>query len=179
MFAALYYPFVFTTRFQIVYLVGTLAVFAAVAFFSRAGARRVAGALCSVLVFTALSAPIDNFGARHDLWTYPSCQNPAHPPLAVYVGQALMFVGTMALIGWRVQRRFGLRGVAWLAAIVCALGAIRDFSVAAALPDLLRFGPMPAALFADLAAWAIIVLVALGVTRLVAGPAAADALRRG
>ena len=122
MFAALYYPLVFTTRFQVIYLVGTLVVFCAVA---------------SVAMFTARSAPIDNFGARHDLWTYPSCVNPPHPPLAVYIGQALMFVGTIAPV----------------------------------LPDLLRFGPMPASLFADLAAWAIVVAVALSVTRLVAGPA--------
>ena len=165
----------FTTRFQIIYLVATLAIFGAVVFFSRARARRVAGAVCSVIVFTALSAPIDNFGARHDLWTYPSCLNPPHPPLLVYVGQALMFVGTIALIGWRLERRFGTRGLLWLLGIVCVVGAIRDFSVAAVLPDLLRFGPMPGSLFADLAAWAIVVAVALGVTRVIAGPAAADA----
>jgi hypothetical protein len=178
MFAALYYPWVFTTRFQIVYLLFTLAAFSAVAFFTRAGVRRLAGAVCSVLVFTAISAPIDNLGARYRLWTYPSCANPPHPPLAVYLGQALMFVGTIALIGWRVQRRFGARGLAWLAAIVCVLGLIRDLSVGAALPDLIRLGPMPASAFADVAAWGIVVTVALVVTRLVAGPASADALRR-
>src|SRR5215813_1390028 len=158
---------VFTTRFQIAYLVMTLAVFGAVAFFTRAGIRRLAGAACSVLVFTAISAPIDNFGTRAGLWSYPSCGSPPHPPLAIYLGQALFFVGTIALIGWRVQRRFGTRGIVKLTALVCTLGLVRDLSVAAALPNLLRFGDMPASAIADVVAWAAVVFVALAVTRLV------------
>ncbi len=167
----------FTTRFQVVYLTATLAVFGIVALLTRAGARRLAGAVCSVLLFTAISAPIDNFGARWGLWSYPSCANPPHPPLAVYVGQAFVFVGTIALIGWRVQRRFGTRGVLWLTAIVCTVGLVRDLSVAARLPNVIRFGPMPISAIADVGAWAIVVLVALSVTRMVAGPAYADALK--
>ncbi len=167
----------FTARFQVAYLAGTLAAFAAVAWLSRARLRRVAGALASALVFTALSAPIDALGARGGWWSYPSCVDPPHPPLAVYLGQALLFVGNLALIGWRVQRRFGARGVAALAAIVCAGGVLRDFAVAARLPDFIRFGPLPASAVADAFAWATVVLVALAVTRLVAGPARADAPR--
>ncbi len=59
-----------------------LALFSVVAFLSRANVRRLVGAVCSVLVFTALSAPIDELGARAGLWTYPTCVSPAHPPLA-------------------------------------------------------------------------------------------------
>jgi hypothetical protein len=169
----------FTTRFQIIYVLGTFALFCAVAFATRAGWRRIAGAVCAVLVFTAISAPIDNFGAATGLWTYPSCENPPHPPLGAYLGQAFMFVGTIALIGWRVQRSFGARGLAFLAGIVCVLGLVRDLSVAAAMPELIQFGPMPAAAFADIAAWGIVLLVALVVTRVVAGPARADELRSG
>ncbi len=167
----------FSARFQVVYLAATLALFCVVVVVSRAGARRVAGAVCSVLVFTAISAPIDNLGARWGLWSYPSCANPAHPSLVVYLGQALEFVGTIALIGWRVQRRFGTRGVVVLTAIVCSAGLVRDLSVAAALPSVIRFGPMPASAIADVLAWAIVVFVALAVTRVVAGPAHADAIR--
>jgi hypothetical protein len=164
-------------RFQVLYLVGSLLLFCAVVWLSRAGTRRTIGAVCSVLVFTAISAPIDDFGARTGLWFYPSCVDPPHPPLAVYLGQAFEFVGTIALIGWRVQRRFGARGLAWLTAVVCGLGMVRDFSVAAIWPDMIRFGAMPAAVIADGVAWGIVVFVALAVTRLVAGPAGADALR--
>ena len=167
----------FTTRFRVVYLTATLAVFCVVALLTRAGARRLAGAVCSVLVFTAISEPIDSLGARWGLWSYPSCVNPPHPPLAVYLGQAFVFVGTIALRGWRVQRRFGTRGVVWLTAIVCSVGLVRDLSVAAVLPNVIRFGAMPISAFADVVAWAIVVVVPLSVTRVLAGPASADALR--
>lgn len=167
----------FTPRFQLVFLMATLALFWAVAWATRAGVRRVLGALCSVLVFIAISAPIDNFGARSGLWTYPSCVDPPHPPLAVYVGQALEFVGTLALIGWRVQRRFGAQGALGLTVLVCIVGLARDLSVAAAMPEMIRFGAMPASAIADVVAWLIVVFVALAPSRLVAGSARADPLR--
>src|SRR5262249_57144243 len=138
---------------------------------TRAGARRLVGAVCSVVVFTALSAPIDTVGIRSGMWSYPTCVDPPHPPLTVYVGQALAFVGCLALIAWRVQRRFGVRGVARLALVVCCAGVVRDFTVAALLPQAIHIGPAPASVFADLGAWAVVVAVALGVTRAVAGPA--------
>ena len=161
------------------YLAMTLTIFCVTTFVTRATTRRVAGALCSALVFTAMSAPIDRLALRAGWWSYPSCDMPAHPPLPIYVGQALIFVGCTALVAWRVQRRFGARGVATLAAIVCAAGLMRDFSVAAIFPEMICFGPVPTSAIADIGAWAIVVFVALAVTRLVAGPASADSLRKG
>jgi hypothetical protein len=173
---------VFTTRFQVVYLTATLGAFTLAARLARARLRRALAALCAVLVFFALSAPIDNFAARMGWWTYPTwncptCVNLPHPPPAVYLGQSLLFVGCLAILGWRIQRRSGARGLALLALAVCIAGPIRDFSVAAALPDVIRFGPMPAAALADVAAWAIVLGTALAVPRLIAGPAHADAPR--
>jgi hypothetical protein len=168
---------VFTPLFQTAYLAAMLAAFSAVAWLTRAGARRLVGAVCSVIVFTALSAPIDTIGLRTGMWSYPSCVDPPHPPLAVYVGQALAFVGCLALIAWRVQRRFSVRGVARLALVVCGVGVVRDFTIAALLPQAIHIGPAPASVLADLAAWVVVIIVALGVTRAVAGPADADELR--
>jgi hypothetical protein len=168
---------VFTPLFQTAYLMAMLTAFSAVAWLTRAGGRRLAGAVCSVIVFTALSAPIDTIGIRTGMWSYPSCVDPPHPPLAVYVGQALAFVGCLALVAWRVQRRFGVRGVTALALGVCGVGVVRDFTVAALLPQAIRIGPPPASILADLGAWVVVVVVALGVMRAVAGPAGADALR--
>jgi hypothetical protein len=165
---------VFTPLFQLAYLSITLTVFSAIAFFTRVPGRRLFGAVCSVAVFTSVSAPIDAFGLRDGFWSYPSCVNPPHPPLAVYVGQALFFVGSLALVGWRAQRRFGTRGTVILAGLVCCVGVVRDLSVAAIFPAVLRFDvPFPASALADAGAWLLVVLVALGVTRLVSGPARA------
>jgi hypothetical protein len=163
----------FPASVQIGYLAFTSVVFVALVLLTGAGLRRVAGALASVAVFTALSAPIDLLAIRRGWWSYPGCADPPHPPLPVYVGQALLFVGSIALIGWRVQRRFGARGVVWLTGLVCVAGAARDFGVAAALPDIIQFGPLPSSLAADVAAWLVVVFVALAVSRAVAGAAAA------
>lgn len=161
-------------RFQLAYLAAALTAFGLVAYFTRATVRRVAGAASAVLGFTAMSAPIDKLALRQGWWSYPSCAAPPHPSLIVYVGQSLIFVGTIALIAWRVRRRHGARGVASMAAFVCGAGTVRDFAVAAVFPSMIRFGAMPASLIADIGAWAIVVLCALGITRVVAGPASAD-----
>ena len=159
----------FTPRFQAGYLIFTLLLFCGVARLTGAGWRHVAGALASVLVFTAIAPSLDDFAVRHGWWRFPSCGNLPHPPLAIYLGQSLEFVGCLAFIGWRIQRRFGARGIAWLLGIVCVLGPARDFGAAAVLPEVIRFGPQPASWLADTAAWAVVVLVALGVSRVVSG----------
>jgi hypothetical protein len=88
-----------------------------------------------------------------------------------------MFVGNIALIAWRVQRRFGAGGVVVLTAVFCLIGLVRDFTVAAIFPEMIFFGPLPDSALADVAVWAIIVLVALLVSRLVSGPASLDPFR--
>jgi hypothetical protein len=159
--------------FQIAYLVGTTIGFLVVTLATRAPRRRVFGAVCAIVVFTALSAPIDNLGARWNLWRYPGCHDPPHPSIVVYLGQATIFVGSLALIGWRVQRAFGARGLVTMTIVVLVVGCIRDFTAAAIFPDVMVFGPMPGALLADAAAWAVVLLVALVVPRIVSGPARA------
>lgn len=158
------------TPFQrVAYFTGAFLVFCFVARLTRAPARRIFGALCAVVVYTALSAPIDEFAARHDFWTYPSCHDPAHPTLDVYLAQALEFVGTIALFLWRAARAFGVRGVAVLFVLVLVLGPARDFTVAAVFPWMIHFGPFPTSLMWDIGAWAIVFDVAIVVSRLVAG----------
>jgi hypothetical protein len=159
----------------LLYLAFASFVFALVARLTRASRRRLVGALVSVIAFTAASGSIDDFAIARRWWRYPSWVAPPHPSLVVYLGQALIFVGTVALVGWRVERRFGARGVAVLSIVVCVGGLMRDLSVAALLPSMIQFGAMPASVIADLAAWALVVAFALVITRLVAGSADADA----
>jgi hypothetical protein len=161
----------FTTSFQLTYLAAAVCSFGFLAVVIRAPGRRILGALASVIVFTALSAPIDDLGGRAGWWFYPSCVDPPHPPLLVYLGQAFCFVGGVALLGWRVQRRWGERGLVALTVVVCGAGLGRDVALAALFPAMIRLGPAPAAQLADVAAWLVVVIVALGVTRLISGPA--------
>jgi hypothetical protein len=167
----------FSLPVQIAYLAAMLVVFLVAVLLARPRRRRLAGVVLAVLAFTAASGPIDDFAHDAGLWTYPSCVDPPHPPLAVYLGQSLMFVGVTALVAWRVARRFGPRSLRVLVALFCVGGMVRDFSVAAIIPGIIRFGPAPAAQLADLAAWAIVAVFALAIPRFVAGPAKDDAPR--
>jgi hypothetical protein len=108
-------------------------------------------------------------------WSFPSCTDPPHPPVAVYVGQALIFVGGVALVGGRVERRWGARGLFVFAILAVAAGFARDMIGAALMPEIIRFGEAPAAQLADVGAWVVVVAVALGVTRVVAGSPRASA----
>jgi hypothetical protein len=163
-------PDLSSPTFQIAYLVGTSIVFSIVALVTRPTRRRLFGAICAIVVFTALSAPIDELGAKWNLWTCPTLHDPAHPSTIVYFGQATIFVGSIALIGWRVKRAFGIGGLVRFIVAVLVLGCIRDFAGASIFPDLLRFGPQPGALIADAAAWAVVALVALVVPAIVDRP---------
>jgi hypothetical protein len=160
-------PDLTSPAFQIAYLVGTSVVFAIVALVTRPTRRRLFGAICAIGVFTAISAPIDEIGARTKLWTYPALQEAGHPSTIIYLGQATIFVGSIALIGWRVHRAYGFGGLVRLTIAVLVLGCIRDFSAAAIFPDLLHFGPQPGALLGDAAAWGAVALVALVVPAIV------------
>ena len=163
----------FTLQFQIFYVLAMTVVFFVIAHFTRARARRTVGALAAVIVFILLSKPIDLTAARYGWWRYPAVVN---PPLLFYVGQALEFVGTTALVGWRINRRFGWRGAATVSALVCGLGLPRDLTVAR-FTQVIRFGPGPIPWIADVGAWMIVVGTALGITRVVGG-AKSDVLSR-
>ncbi len=139
----------FTLRFQIYYVSAMTVIFFLVAYFTRATTRRTLGALAAVAVFTAISAPIDLLAGRRGWWWYPSVVG--HPPLLSYLGQSLEFVGTIALVGWRISRRFGWRGALAVLILVCGLGLARDLTVAAFIP-VIRFGSGPMPLLADVGA---------------------------
>lgn len=162
---------------QVAYLAFAALLFCGVAWLTRASTRRCVAALVGVIAFTAASGTIDDVGAHFDLWSYPAWSDPPHPPLGVYLGQSLEFVGVLALISWRVARAHGRRGLVILCVLVVALGLVRDLSVAALFPSLLRFGPAPASWIADECAWAIVLAFAIGIPRAVAGAAATDAPR--
>jgi hypothetical protein len=82
--------------------------------------------------------------------------------------------GTLALIGWRVTRRFGWRGqVVFLAA-----STVRDYRVAGDTMGMIAFKPGITPVVAGLAAGNGLTAPAQAVMRAFAGPARADPLAR-
>jgi hypothetical protein len=96
----------------------------------------------------------------------------------MYTVAALWYGAGVALIGWRLTRRFGWRGqVAFLAAMAI-FGPVRDYIATAAAPGFIVFGPGVVPVLADSACWASGMALGQLVLRLVAGPARSDQLAR-
>ena len=83
-----------------------------------------------------------------------------------------------ALIGWRIQRRFGLRGLVVFLVAVGVPGTVNDFASAASASasNLIVFGAGMMPVLADTVCSATNALVAQVGMRLVAGRAKADRL---
>jgi NO-binding membrane sensor protein with MHYT domain len=83
-----------------------------------------------------------------------------------------------ALVGWRVERRIRLRGVAVYLLGLGVLGAVNDYTGKAALDAsaIITFAPGLAPVLADVLCSGTNALMALLAMRLLSGPAAADHL---
>jgi uncharacterized membrane protein (DUF485 family) len=88
----------------------------------------------------------------------------------MYPAVILLFAA-LALVGWRVTRRFGWRGQAVFMVALAILGTLRDYAWAARLPNLIVFAPGVGPALVDAVCWASLVGLAQVVMRWVAGPA--------
>ena len=153
-----------------------LAVLLAAAWFTRAIKRRIIGALLGGLAVGVVGPGVEFLAHKLGWWHYPFVQTPYGPPL-MYPLIVLVFAA-LALIGWRVTRRFGWRGQATFLIALAVLGTVLDYRVAAMLPDFIVFAPGIRIVFIDAACWAALMALAQAVMRLIAGPANADPLAR-
>jgi len=152
---------------------GLLAV---IAFFTRATPRRIAGALAGAVPLVPLVMFYDWIAARIGWWHYPSVVT-GSAPLAWYIAAALFYGAGLGLIGWRMIRRFGGRGLLAFLVLLALFGVARDYfySVAA---QLIAFGPGPAPLIADGVAYASAAVLVQILMYWIAGPPASDPLAR-
>ena len=113
-------------------------VFAVAALFTRAPVRRIAAALVGGVVFAAGNVGWDVVGLHAGWWHYPGFG--AHGPLVWYAAGSLGFMG-IALVGWRVTRRFGGRGLLVFLAAFSVFCPIRDSIHAHRAEPMIVFGP--------------------------------------
>jgi hypothetical protein len=152
-----------------------LAVLVAVAFFTRATARRIAGALAGGATFGVVALGIIAIGEEVGWWHMAITREPYFVTLLL-VGFALC--AFIYLITWRIARRFGWRGLAVVVVVAAVIGPPRDYWYMARFPEWGAYGPGIAPVLAIAATYATMVLLGHGVMRLVAGPARADRLAR-
>jgi hypothetical protein len=157
-------------------VVAAAVMFAIVAFFSRATWRRIGGVLLAAVPVIPLIMLFDAIAARFGWWQYPSLTTPS-APIAWYIAAALWYGAGFGLIGWRIRRRFGTRGLAVFIVAVGFFGVFRD-SFFSSTTGLIQFasGSFPSIL--DFLAYiSATVLVQFLMDRL-AGPPASDRLAR-
>ena len=150
---------------------------AAAAWLTRATARRFLGALAGGGAVAVVGAGIESLAHAMKWWRYPFTETPYGPPL-MYPVLVLVFT-LLSLIGWRIMRRFGGRGVAMLLGGIVAVGMPRDYIFASRFPQFLVMGRGIVPALVDGACWLGMTALALAVMRAVAGPAASDRLARG
>ncbi len=148
----------------------------ATVYFTRATARRVAGALAGGAVVGLAMLAMVRWGNAIGWWHVPFGSSRYFLPL-FYLG-SLISCSPIYLVTWRVARRFGSRGLAVSVAITAIIGPPRDYLIAATFPKWMVFGPGIAPIIADSAAYVVIVALGHGVMRLVAGPSCDDGLAR-
>lgn len=147
-------------------------------YFTRATLRRLLGALVGGGAATLLGVSFDVAGHSLGWWYYVGVTTPYGPPL-IYVALGLWYGAGVALIGWRITRRYRWRGQVSFIGFMAVYGPIRDYVGVALSKNRIQViapGIMPAV--GDVILWASVVAVAQGMMRLVAGTATNDQLAR-
>jgi hypothetical protein len=167
-----------TTNQFIVIDTGTFIFAAMVVYFTRAVPKRVLGAAVGGLAGMAVGIGFDVLGDAKGWWHYTTGTTAYGPPL-MYVALFLGFGIGLTLIGWRVSRRFGSRGLIGFIAFMAVYGPLRDY-VGVALTrgtlQVISSGVQP--LIADVLLWATSNTVAQSVMWLISGSPKSDQLAR-
>jgi hypothetical protein len=145
------------------------------AYLTRAGGLRIVGAIAGGVAAAGLNIAIDVGASTAGWWRYPEVSTP-YAPLWYYTG-ALMGVSAIALIIWRLARRYGGFGIGAALSATAVLFPIRDFRVATTT-HVIEFGEGFMPFVADGIAAVAVVALAVLVMRAIAGPAGSDDLAR-
>jgi hypothetical protein len=141
----------------------------AAVYFTRATTRRVLGALAGGGVVALVGAGVEALAHTRGWWHYTSDDTP-YGPLAIYPFLVIAFA-FLALIGWRVTRRFGSRGLIVFLGILAVVGTVRDYFISGSLMGLIVFAPGAVLAIIDAFLWAGLTALAIAVMRAVSGPA--------
>ncbi len=162
----------FTPEFQLWSTLAAVGLFAAAVYLTRAKPRRITASLIGTLLFTAGNVLWDVAAHKAGWWSYPT-QAGSVLPFPVYFAQDLVWSGGFGLLGWRIERRFGLRAVAAYLLLLVAVAVCRDFAWAF-VTKAISFGSGPAPILADCVCWASLLSVAQVTMRLISGSSTHD-----
>ena len=154
-------------------------LFALCAYFTRASARRIAGALVGVAAYGVLNYVWDQAAFLYGWWSYPAWLGTGRAPLTLYA-LAGIAGGACSLIGWRIVRRWGWKGFVGYLLFWAVYAVVHDYggSKAFASSQLMVFGPGLTPIIADMLWFVTGNAAPLLAIRIVGGPANADPLAR-
>ncbi|RJQ53227.1 MAG: hypothetical protein C4521_08140 [Actinobacteria bacterium] len=157
-------------------IVSPIVLFLAV-LYSRAGTRRMIGAMAGGVAYAAVAYAWDTAALGLGWWGSPGIGGQA-PPAIFYLPVAVAYGAPGALLGWRAARKWGRRGMGAFLSGWALFGIGHDRVVAslAATSRVLAFAPGIVPLLGDALRWASAAAVAQGVMWLVAGPPETDLL---
>ncbi len=156
-------------------------IFTLCAYFTRAGLRRIASGLIGVLVFILIQYIWDRIAAIYGWWSYPGYATPSSLPMPVpiYLFSGLVY-GGFGLIGWRIGRRFGWKGILVFLVAWSLWGFIHDIAGSSLFSSsqlmVIESGIAPR--IADFLVYATCMVSVLLASRVVGGPFGADSLAR-
>jgi membrane protease YdiL (CAAX protease family) len=114
-----------TTSQMILMAIFYLALMVAVAWFTRATMLRIMGALAGGAAFGVVGLLGIALGENQGWWHVPS-GNAYHFRLLLWLGLAISSAPDY-LMTWRIDRRFGMRGMAICVLVVALTGPPRDY----------------------------------------------------
>jgi hypothetical protein len=119
----------------------------------------------------------DIIADRFGWWSYTSAPGGAPGPFTWYVSAALFYGAGLGLIGWRVIRRFGKRGLIGFLIAFAVFGVTRDYIFSKTMGGI-EFGSGPLPVIADLFAYASPAALVQLVMYWITGPPRSDPLAR-
>ena len=156
--------------------IGIVIILIIIIYFTRATRWRIAGALAGGLAGGLFIVLTDYIASLLGLWYYPDIT--VYTQLSYYVPSALLYGSGIALIGWRINRRFGIKGLTAFILLFGVYGSTRDFIVAATSSgSVITYGQGFIPVIGDYIAWVGLLVLTQIVMWLVAGPAKDDKLR--
>src|SRR5574341_1713 len=157
-------------------VISTAIMFAVCVFFTRATLWRMVAVCVGAAPIIPLVMLYDAIAARLGWWHYPAVAA-GRAPLAWYVAAALFYGAALGLVGWRVIRRFGRRGLIGFLIVFAAFGVTRDY-LYSITTQVIVFGRGLMPLIADLFAYASAAAIIQLVMYWIAGPPGSDPLAR-
>jgi hypothetical protein len=115
-----------------------------------------------------MAAAIEGMAHSQGLWHYRENDTP-FGPVITHPLNAIVFA-IVALIGWRIGRRFGMRGEAIWVGTVAIINPLGDYFAAVHWLGIIKIdrSMLPVLILMDIAAWGILSAVALAVMNRVA-----------